>query len=229
MARLKAHEKEMLQRVIRAKHIYGLPIAKGLEVYVYYEANGFLINFNDRIFGLGYDVVTDISVRTDQEIQSSYVSNAGGAVAGGMMFGPVGALIGGGPQRMTSTTFTEYLIITYIKNGELAYLCFELPNSSYFVTAGSIGGINNWARTKINYNARNSTVDLSKDSGIKMRPVESTYVPNVELGRNIKQLALRYERQMKKTFRNDVIIIVFIVIFAFFVLFVFALTANNVI
>jgi len=60
------------------------------------------------------------------EIQKAIVSNAGGAVAGGMMFGALGALIGGREKEKTIRNVTIYLIITYQGNEKEEYIAFDV-------------------------------------------------------------------------------------------------------
>lgn len=223
MAKLKKHEISMLKKAVYGKHVYGLPIPEGLDVYIYYEANGLLFNYNNRVFGLGYDVITDLAVRTDTEIRSNIVSSAGGAVAGGMMFGPMGAMIGGRTKDIKTRLETRYLIITYIKNKEYAYICFELPiDNHYLMPPITVQLLNDSVRDKINSAAGQAAADLSRDS-TEAVDIESSYVPNVELGMKIKELAVRYEQQQQKATRNFILLIAFIIVFAIIVLFSFGL------
>lgn len=46
-------------------------------------------------FSLPVEKLIDVSVMTNREIQKQYVSSVGGAVAGAMLFGSVGAILGG--------------------------------------------------------------------------------------------------------------------------------------
>lgn len=60
------------------------------------------------------------------EISKQYVSSIGGAVGGALLFGPVGAVIGGRAKQKKSKNVTNYLIITYTDNNEIKYLGFEI-------------------------------------------------------------------------------------------------------
>ena len=69
-------------------------------------------------------------VKTDTEIQQQAVSSIGGAIAGGVMFGPLGAIIGGRAKNKKVKTVTKYLIITYINdNEEIKYIGFDIQNN----------------------------------------------------------------------------------------------------
>lgn len=115
---------------ISTKHVNGLPIAENLNC----EIN----SYNDRLefksgttnIKLPRNKITDMCIKTDVEIQKQAVSSAGGAVAGGLAFGPLGAIIGGRVKTKNIRTATHYLIITYTdSNGKLAYIGFEVTNN----------------------------------------------------------------------------------------------------
>ena len=58
------------------------------------------------------------------------VSNPGGAIAGAIMFGTLGAIIGGREKSKTKKKISSYLIITYINNQEeLTYIGFDATNN----------------------------------------------------------------------------------------------------
>mgnify|MGYP006875938657 CR=1 FL=1 len=95
-------------------------------------------SFSDRIefkagttsIKLARERITDMSIKTDTEIQSQAVSSIGGAIAGGVMFGALGAIIGGRAKNKKVKTTTRYLIITYTgEQGELKYIGFDIKNN----------------------------------------------------------------------------------------------------
>lgn len=59
------------------------------------ELNNDKFNFvvNGVNFSLPINKITDISIKTDKEIQKQYVSSIGGAVAGAALFGSLGAMV----------------------------------------------------------------------------------------------------------------------------------------
>ncbi len=58
------------------------------------------------------------------------VSSVGGAIAGGVMFGPLGAIIGGRAKNKKVKTVTRYFIITYINDQEeIKYIGFDIQNN----------------------------------------------------------------------------------------------------
>ncbi len=91
------------------------------------EEGGIVMERSGASFYLGYDKILDMLVRNDLNVQTSYVSSAGGAVAGNELFGPIGGLIGGRVRGIRNSTLTYYLVIEYNHNGMLSYLTFHLP------------------------------------------------------------------------------------------------------
>jgi hypothetical protein len=123
---------------IKAKHMAGLPFAEGTEVFVYRCPNKLVFERNQDTVELSIDKVRDIFIKTDVEIQKSYSSSVGGAVGGYVIFGPLGAMIGGRSKEKKSTIEEKYLIFAYMnKENEQDYISFEVtkePNANLFNT-----------------------------------------------------------------------------------------------
>ncbi len=111
-------------------HFNGLPIAEGALCQV--------VSFPDKLkfksggidFDLEKNKITDICIKSEAEIQQQYVSSVGGAVGGAVLFGPIGAMIGGRAKKKTTKTITSYMIITYMKDEEVKYIAFDILNQS---------------------------------------------------------------------------------------------------
>lgn len=117
------------------KHTAGLPIAEDVYCKIFCFKDRVQINYNDIKFNLNREKIKDACMKTDVEIQNQYVSSAGGAIAGGLLFGPVGALIGGRAKKKTVKNSKNYLIITYIDDNEqIKYLGFDVTNLQFKVT-----------------------------------------------------------------------------------------------
>lgn len=119
-------DKELLERTFVVKHIYGLPVADGTQCDIYYSGEYISVIAGGMTFNLDYNIITDAAIKTDVEISKQYVSSAGGAVGGALLFGPVGAMIGGRTKEKVNREITNYLIITYLKGNEVSYLCFDV-------------------------------------------------------------------------------------------------------
>lgn len=106
-------------------HSKGLPIAENsvTQIFSYPDAYEFLANGNS--FKLKKEKVTDISITTDIELQKTSVSSIGGAIGGGIVFGSIGAAIGGRSKEKTSRIINSYLVFTFLDYNEIKYLAFN--------------------------------------------------------------------------------------------------------
>lgn len=110
------------------QHIYGLDVPESAPCEFYICQDKYIFIRNNTEMKLSFDKITDVSLRTNREIQTQYVSSAGGAVGGALLLGPLGAIIGGRTKKKTDISTTTYLIIAYDKNGETSYICFLVQN-----------------------------------------------------------------------------------------------------
>lgn len=109
-------------------HTTGLPLAEGTECSIYYLSDKLIFEGGGTSFTLPLERLNDISITTSEELQKSYVSSIGGAVGGAILFGPLGALIGGRAKEKTSKIITSYLVFTYLKDDEVKYIAFDNTN-----------------------------------------------------------------------------------------------------
>lgn len=135
----KAYKKGIFQSMTEnLVHAAGLPIASGTTCIVNLTEKGLSISSSGTVFNIDIDKITDISAKTDREIQRSeqYVSSAGGAVAGALMFGIPGALIGGRTKKKKSisVTYSHFMIVTYKKDNTVDHIAFALPGSAMLAT-----------------------------------------------------------------------------------------------
>lgn len=113
-------------------HINGLPIAENLWCQIQSYPDRIEFKSGTTSITLERNKITDMCMKTDIEIQKQIVSNPGGAIAGAMVFGPLGAIICGKEKTQTQKKISSYLIITYINNQEEpAYIGFEATNNFY--------------------------------------------------------------------------------------------------
>jgi len=114
-------------------HVSGLSIAENVFCDLRSYADRYEIHANGVEIDLQRSKVTDVSIKTDTEIQTQYVSSVGGAVGGAVLFGPLGAIVGGRAKQKKTKTVSHYLIITYWSNeNELKYICFEVMNGRLY-------------------------------------------------------------------------------------------------
>ena len=77
--------------------------------------------------------IVDITIKKDIEIQKQYVSSVGKAVGGAIMFGTLGAIIGGRTKTKKTYDIDYYFIITYIKENQPEYISFICNGKVYDV------------------------------------------------------------------------------------------------
>lgn len=112
---------------VSLKHFTGLPIPENSPCTFQVYKDCYKTFCNGAEFKLDRTKVTDICLKTDVEIQKQSVSSIGGAIGGAMLFGPVGAMIGGRAKNKEIRTATTYLIVSYMKDDEMKYIAFEIP------------------------------------------------------------------------------------------------------
>ena len=118
--------------VMTLNHVNGLPIAENTITQIFSCPNEYEFLANNTSFKLDKSKVQDLSITNDVEIQKSYSSNVGGAV----LFGPLGAMIGGRAKEKTSRIINNYLIFTYSDNNEIKYIafhCSSISNANKFI------------------------------------------------------------------------------------------------
>lgn len=123
--------------VCSMKHVNGLPIAENIECTIKSLPDSFEFSSGSMKFELEKSKITDMCMKTDQEIQQQYISSIGSAVGGAVLFGPLGAIIGGRAKKKTiKNEIHNYLIITY-KSDEIKYIGFEIgfsvPSAKKFI------------------------------------------------------------------------------------------------
>lgn len=111
------------------KHTAGLPLAENTFCELFYCPDHVEISGNGTQFNLTLDKITDISLTSSVDIHKHYVSSAAGAVGGALLFGPIGALIGGRVKEKKIRDVRTYLIFTYAKDGAPDYIAFDVSGS----------------------------------------------------------------------------------------------------
>lgn len=123
-------------------HFYGLPLSESVEIRAYWCNNRVVFESNGTTYNLPFGNLIDVCIKSDVEIQKQYISNAGKAVAGAMVFGPIGAIIGGRAKEKETRQVTPYLIFTYkskdgneIKYVALRILSYNVSHENRFIAA----------------------------------------------------------------------------------------------
>lgn len=122
----KTLERQNSLKTCTMKHISGLPIAEDVICSITSLDDKFTFTSGSMHFELDKSKITDMCIKTDTEIQQQYVSSVGGAVGGAVLFGPLGAIIGGRSKKKTvKREVHHYLIITY-QSPEIKYIGFDI-------------------------------------------------------------------------------------------------------
>lgn len=144
--------------------IDGIPnIPNGMLVEVSHEQDGILITeaipFSEKTASIKYSQITDFGDFTEKQVTeiTKNKSVVGRAVGGGLLLGPLGAIIGGmsgiGDKTKTKVEYTSYFVINFTSSNDS-----EPKVVSFGMTA------NTWGLS-------NFTNNLSKKTGIKKEPV----------------------------------------------------------
>lgn len=83
--------KEREEAIVYADHQVGLPLSEGAEVKIErdYNEDTLTITGGGNTFKLAFSKITDATIKTDVEIQRSYVSSVGGAIGGAALTRPI--------------------------------------------------------------------------------------------------------------------------------------------
>lgn len=129
----KAARKELQKRSLPALHLSGLPLPDSAYCQIIFEEYGLTIMTEDEYrkqFSLAYNKITDFQLSFKKNEENTMVSNPGGAIAGALLFGAPGAMLGGRAKNKKVIIMEHFLIITYKKDNALENLHFQLRKES---------------------------------------------------------------------------------------------------
>jgi hypothetical protein len=122
----KKENSEIPLEVVEKLHFSGLPIPENMRCQIQVFVNRIEIIAGKQTFSIPMERIcgAEISFKLDQTYKIK--TSLGKAAIGGMVLGPVGAIVMGGPQSKKDYKSQNYLIISYINtNQENAYLVFD--------------------------------------------------------------------------------------------------------
>ena len=102
-------------------HICGLSLAENSECILHLGEEKIVIESKSNIYNLHLNKILDMNIKDSKEVQNSI----SGAVGGALLFGPIGAFLGG-----TSTELHRFFIIIYRnKNNEEKCISFDMKDN----------------------------------------------------------------------------------------------------
>lgn len=147
-AKKKENKRELSGRLQLIGGLSDLP--QGSICKVFYNQNRIRFIASGQEFTLEANKMIDVSVMTPTEIQKQYISSVGGAIAGAVLLGPIGAIIGGSASKKTIRKTNRYLVISYRSDEEIKYIIFDV--STEMLLGNSIK--NTYKNLKKNENIR---------------------------------------------------------------------------
>lgn len=108
--------------LISLNHTLGLPVPENTLCKICAYSDKYEIKVNNQSFYLSKDKVTAIDLKTEAEIQNSYLTSAGSYTKS---YGPLGELINNRTENSTGSVDISYLIITYTKENAVDYIAFN--------------------------------------------------------------------------------------------------------
>lgn len=107
-------------------HVEGLPISEKTTCNLYVKNNELIIDGGGTEFKILNSQLRAAEVKTETEIANIVHSSATKGIAGGLIFGPIGLVVGARATNKEKKTRNYYFIINYEKfNGELAAMMFD--------------------------------------------------------------------------------------------------------
>lgn len=110
-------------------HVSGLPIVEralchvsAYQDYVSFKSDAVSIH-------LAVPKLIGVSIKNQAEEKTQYVSSVGGAIAGGLLLGPFGALIGGRVKEKKPVTRSQFLVFTYQKESGVENIIINVTGS----------------------------------------------------------------------------------------------------
>lgn len=117
---------EIPLEVVEKLHFSGLPIPENMNCQIRAFVNRIEVIAGKQTFSIPMERICGAEISFKLDPIYKVKTSLGKAAVGGMVLGPVGAIVMGGPQSKKSYESQDYLIISYINaDQENAYLVFD--------------------------------------------------------------------------------------------------------
>ncbi len=108
--------------LLSLNHTLGLPIPENTLCKIYVSPERYEIKADNQSFYLSRDKVTAVDLKTEAEVQNSYLASAGNYLKS---YGPLGELIINRTGNSIASVDISYLIFTYTKENAIDYIAFN--------------------------------------------------------------------------------------------------------
>lgn len=128
--------KEKKYRRIKYKFnfVSGLPLMPGALCKVFSTTDKLIIEGQGTVFELNKESITSIAIEKNTTISTQALSSAGGAIAGAMVFGALGAAIGGRTTSRKVKSIKRYIVITYLDIEQcVKYIIFDYNDKGTYL------------------------------------------------------------------------------------------------
>lgn len=113
-------------RKYKFTHVMGLPVMEGAVCKVLSKPDKITIRTQGTVWVLPKEKIKYIGQEENVKIYAQAVSSIGGALVGGMMFGTVGAAVGGMAKQRNFQSKRLYLVIAYTGDDDsVKYIVFD--------------------------------------------------------------------------------------------------------
>lgn len=131
---LKSKEKMYRKMKYKLTFVSGLPLIEGALCKVVSTNDKIIIEGQGTSFELKKEKITSITIEKNITKHTQAVSSAGGALAGAMAFGVVGAAIGGRTTARNIKSLKHYIVITYCDSEDnVKYIIFDHNNKGTYL------------------------------------------------------------------------------------------------
>ncbi len=108
--------------ILSLNHTLGLPIPENTLCKIYVSPERYEIKADNQSFYLSRDKITAVDLKTEAEVQNSYLASAGNYLKS---YGPLGELIINRTGNSIASVDISYLIFTYTKENAIDYIAFN--------------------------------------------------------------------------------------------------------
>ncbi len=112
-------------------HIDGLGLPDGAKCKVGFQNGTLTVDALSQTITLAGEKIVGAEIVKKKDITKQAVSNAGGAIAGAMWFGALGAIVGGASHKKTVKQVHRFLVISYLAENGVKHIVFGANDGTF--------------------------------------------------------------------------------------------------